>query len=533
MSNPVWTFVSTWSGHESKTPPILIVIIISTIICSPFLKIFRKSWQRVLKRFQAWNYLFKGVEIVQAAFDKAGGQPFEVFAPDNRYVFVSSPKHIEELDRAPSSVLSMEAATKQMLQPQYTMHGHNWFDHRGTEGCGFIKALRHMLTDNLPQILPDLTTLVGARFAELCAESPTMNGSREVLLYPAITKLVVLCNSVSFFGRDLAKNEAFMTSALEHVEQTFICAEVVRLLPKALAPLVGKLLAMRLGAHKTIYDTLLPVAQQRCRERDQKDLGQQVPIHLMQVQNDCIQWILDTSPRKNPWTPARVVHEIIAIWFGSVHGISITVTFAIHDLCLHPEYRDPLRQELINQYTRLETTGVGLPLLDSFIKESARLSPLESQSTRRAALKPFTFSDGTKVHQGDWTCTPVRAIMQSAQHYPEPLQFHGFRFVDPLVLEQLSSATADRHWKDSPIQNTSARLTDIDSTWLVWGAGHITCPGRFYAAAVMQIILGQIIMGFDYKLVEDTSSRYMTWRTTMLPGQKTRVLFTPLDKAEK
>lgn len=63
-----------------------------------------------------------------------------------------------------------------MLQPQFTMNGFNWFDHRGTEGVGFIKAIRTMLTNNLPQILPNLTTLVEARFSELLAQHPDVNG---------------------------------------------------------------------------------------------------------------------------------------------------------------------------------------------------------------------------------------------------------------------------------------------------------------------------------------------------------------------
>jgi hypothetical protein len=46
-----------------------------------------------------------------------------------------------------------------------------------------------------------------------------------------ITKLVVLSNAVSFFGRNLAKNEYFMVSALAYIEETLLCAEVVRLLP--------------------------------------------------------------------------------------------------------------------------------------------------------------------------------------------------------------------------------------------------------------------------------------------------------------
>lgn len=58
--------------------------------------------------------------------------------------------------------------------------------------------------------------------------------------------------------------------------------------------------------------------------------------------------------------------------------LSQTITFTIHDLCIHPEYVEPLRRELGIQYSEFEFTAQGLPLLDSFIKESARLTPVES-----------------------------------------------------------------------------------------------------------------------------------------------------------
>lgn len=68
----------------------------------------------ITKRYQAWAYLFWGPEIIQKAFDEAKGKPFELFAPDNRYVFVSDPQQIKELDNAPDTVLSLQAASKQV-----------------------------------------------------------------------------------------------------------------------------------------------------------------------------------------------------------------------------------------------------------------------------------------------------------------------------------------------------------------------------------------------------------------------------------
>ncbi|KFA71335.1 hypothetical protein S40288_09118 [Stachybotrys chartarum IBT 40288] len=355
------------------------------------------------------------------------GQPYEVVAPDNRYVFVSSPKHIKELDHAPDTALSLQAASK---QPMYTMQAFNWFDRRGTEGVGFIRALRTLLTNNLPQILPTLGSIIRIRFQEMHENYRVMQGTKHSPVYPMIVKLVVLSNAVSFFGEGLTKNGQFMESALEYIEQTLMCAEVIRLVPKWLALPLGRLLGSRLKAQEVICNTLVPIAKQRCLEREMKKLDQDVPHHA-----DCIQWIMETSPAHNPWSAKRVVHELMAIWFGSVNAVSTTITFAIHDICLHPEYNEPLLGELREGYQIFERPGLGLPLLDSFIKESARLTPVEAQSTRRAALRAFTFSDGTKVQVGDWACTPVRAIMQNPDFSPAPLAFNGFRFASSDALK--------------------------------------------------------------------------------------------------
>jgi cytochrome P450 len=490
----------------------------------------------IVAQIQAWEYLFKGQKIIQEKYDqvccsarsshcirqahcatKSHGKPFEVFAPDNRYVFVSSPEHIKELDKAPDTILSLQAASKQMLQPMYTMQKFNWFDRRGTEGVGFIRALRTLLTNNLPQILPDLSAIIRSRMEEIADSHPSVDGAKQFPVYPAVVKLVVLSNAVSFFGKDLAKNESFMVSALEYIEQTLICAEIVRVLPKFMRPFVGNTLGSRLHAQDIIFNTLLPIAEQRVIERDAKAAGAKVPYHA-----DCIQWILETSPRQNPWSAKRVVHELMAIWFGSVHAVSTTITFAIHDMCLHPEYVEPLRQELEQGYAEFERTGTGLPLLDSFIKESARLTPVEAQSTRRSALQPFKLSDGTKLEVGDWACTPVRAIMQNPEFYPSPLEFNGFRFADPAILNNEGGVFKFPQTKPS-------KLTDVDDTFHVWGTGRMACPGRYYASAIMKVIMGQLILQYDCELLHGKGNRFLEWRSTILPKSNIKVAFRPVQ----
>ena len=57
------------------------------------------------------------------------------------------------------------------------MNGFNWFDRRGTEGVGFVKTLRTLLTNNLPQLLPKLGVAARTRFDEQRSHHPVVNGA--------------------------------------------------------------------------------------------------------------------------------------------------------------------------------------------------------------------------------------------------------------------------------------------------------------------------------------------------------------------
>lgn len=53
-------------------------------------------------------------------------------------------------------------------------------------------------------------------------------------------------------------------------------------------------------------------------------------------------------------------------------------------------------------------------------------------------------------------------------------------------------------------------------------------PGRFYASAVMKVILGQMILNYDCELLNPNEKRLFTWRSTILPKPSAKVVFTPV-----
>ncbi|RYP56149.1 hypothetical protein DL771_012094 [Monosporascus sp. 5C6A] len=427
------------------------------------------------RRLKAWSFLIRGPLIIQEAYDRANGAPFAVDAPDNRYILVSSWDQIREIDAAADSVLSLQAAAREVLQPKHTMVGFDWHDRKGFDGAPLLRTIRYLLTAHLPQILPDIRSFISNMFDQRYESHPVVNGRKLSPVYPMIIGAVTQSNAYAFFGQELSKNEEFMKAGAVFIEQTLLIAEVVRLLPHAISGHIGDFLARRLNSGKIIYDSLEPVVTRRFHERELRKQGHDIPEQ--------------------------------------------TACFALFDLCLHPEYLEPLRQEIQNTtWEEFEKSGGQLfPLMDSFMKESARLTPVESVSTRRKATKPFKLSDGTKVEVGEWICSAVRGMNLDPANYSRVDEFHGFRFVPREILESsLSGVSSPPHKFQTPDPEKSSTFVEL-SDWQLWGTGKSACTGRWYAAAMIKIILGTFISKWDMELADPKATRHFCWRTFIYP----------------
>lgn len=109
------------------------------------------------------------------------------------------------------------------------MYGFEWQDQRGVEGTGFVRALRSLLTSNLPHFQPTLETIIRDSFSrelgkpgadgertlgypptspvskQLTAETLPLAGFAHVQVFPFIKKTVTEVNSFIFFGEELCK----------------------------------------------------------------------------------------------------------------------------------------------------------------------------------------------------------------------------------------------------------------------------------------------------------------------------------------
>ena len=144
------------------------------------------------------------------------------------------------------------------------MQDFNWLDFSkgGKQGWGFLRAVRVCLTDNLPNILPTLTTLVRAEISNVLFKHRIDNaGANQVSLHALVLRLVVVSNVAAIFGPDLGKssrlffflfslswvkssltflaqNQVFVKAAQDYIEQTIFGGEIIRFTPSWLVPYV-------------------------------------------------------------------------------------------------------------------------------------------------------------------------------------------------------------------------------------------------------------------------------------------------------
>ncbi|KAI9879025.1 MAG: hypothetical protein M1830_009824 [Pleopsidium flavum] len=301
-----------------------------------------------------------------------------------------------------------------------------------------------------------------------------------------------------------ANDPKYLEAALQYPQDVFITGEALRLTPAILAPLVTTILTSNGRALKALIGYLFPLVEERLAKRAFWEANP----HCRPL--DCVQWIIDSSPRKDPWTAEKIVQETLALWFGSVHQMAMTFVYALYDLCNHPEYIAPLRAEMDFVGTDWWMKLDQMTLLDSFMKESARMNPSDSISIRRKALAPYTFADGTHVPKGNWACVPQRAIQRDACYYSSPEIFNGFRFAQ------------GKEGIDCPKRGP---FTDLDTKYPFWGLGKRACPGRFYAAAIMKLMVAHVLLHYDIKFQDEKAELSFSWRSAIIPRSGTKLLF--------
>ncbi|KAL1670822.1 cytochrome P450 [Schizophyllum commune] len=402
-------------------------------------------------------------------------RPFKIANLSRWIVVVGGNSLIEELRRGGEDVLSFSQGTEELAQVRHV------FGESIARNPYHNQVLQTQLTRNLHSICGDMRDEMVAAFNDLIP--PSDHEWNAVPALASMTEVICRITSRVFVGLPLCRDREYVALCTGFARQAVRAIIILSITPPFLRPLVARIIWHVQGTVTRMENFLRPLASERSEEgRDSMTKREFVRV------NDLIMWLMkeDNGGEKDKLHDLAL--RLIASNFAAIHTTSMTFTHALYDLAAHPEYAKYLRMEIQEMVTRggwRKDTIDGMHLHDSFLRESMRMRALRQLSTMRKTLQPFTFESAT----GGPVTLPAGVLVFAATpavHF-DPAEYgetaHDF---EPFRFGNIFMPTWPRN-----------HLVSASSNFLGWGGGKHQCPGRFFAAVEMKMMLAYIVGRFD------------------------------------
>jgi cytochrome P450 len=174
--------------------------------------------------------------------------------------------------------------------------------------------------------------------------------------------------------------------------------------------------------------------------------------------------------------------------FAGIYATSDLLIGSLVDICRHQDLIEPLRQEIRTCISEGGWTPASLfkmKLLDSCMKETQRIKPVECATMRSYALKDVTFSNGTFIPKGELVAVAADR-MNNPKVWADPEKYDPYRFM---------------RMREDPKKAASALLENTSADHVGFGWNPRACPGRFFAAKEVKILLAHLLIQYDFKPV--------------------------------
>ncbi|KAJ7575400.1 cytochrome P450 [Mycena floridula] len=443
--------------------------------------------------FGAFRALSEAHIMAEEGYRKYHGRPFKILTLTSWKIVIGSQQLIDELRSAKDDQLSFQEAVMEELQTEYTLGPEIFTDPY------HVETVRSSLTRNIAASFSDTRDEMAAAFASLI---PLSN---DWIKYPAlatITQIICRTSNRVFVGLPLCRNPDFIDLNISFTLDVVKASVIINLFPRFLQPVAAKFLTTIAAATRRAAKHLGPIIQERLAMEDQ--YGTDWPGKP----NDLLTWLIHDSNGKHERTTIEALtRRILTINFGAIHTTSMIFTYVLYAVAERPELAAELREEV--------ETVIGA---EGWTKIS----------TARKVLKDFTFSDGTTIPAGNMVYTASAAVHMdevspSIKHwklclrsssrdlYPNAIEFDSLRFAR--MREQEGKAL--KH-----------QTVSTSSTFLMFGIGKHTCPGRFHAISSISSTLAHILLNYDVCFENGAAAPPSRWFMGIpYPDTKAEVLF--------
>ncbi|KAI5921045.1 cytochrome P450 [Camillea tinctor] len=439
--------------------------------------VFEPNW---LTRYR---FTISGWSVIQDGWKNAQSGFFTVIRPESN-VTVIPRKYVDELSNIPDDRLAASESIVNDMMRQYTRSDILLGGHLG----------HHAVKNKLSPQLGHLVGIIEEELLIAAREDPLEVSSEwsEHKLSHYVSRLMGRVTSRLFLGIPICRNATWLQLQLDLVRAIFETTVIMRNFPRFTHPIIGAILPSRrqlLKSMKGLHGFLEPLIEERREQERRRGDAYEKP-------NDVMQWMMDLA-NEDESSPDNLANRFVYTILGSVQTVVEVIMNCVYELCVRPEYIEPLREEM--RLALKENNGWGkrtagkLLKTDSFIKEISRHYPPSALSFRRITKETIVLSDGLVLPKDTYICIATTSPEQDELEDSDQGKFNGFRYYEKRMAQAVQSSRYD--------------YASTDKSHIGFGHGRYACPGRFAASIEIKMLLAHILLQYDVKLPDEVNGR--------------------------
>ncbi|KAE9574921.1 Cytochrome P450 monooygenase 1 [Colletotrichum fructicola] len=436
------------------------------------------KWWDVFNLKPKFSFYLDGRKALGRAIEQANGKPFRIVGP-GRTLTVLPPPYAEDIRN--DKRLDFGKVVAQFVS--HEIPGFEGFASGLNDLPVVLDMCKYKLTRELASVIEPLPAESEMAIEDIL-QIPHSDEWQKVPIKQRLNLLVARVSGRVFLGEELCRDPAWLNIAVSHIMTGFLAALSLRMFPAFMRPFVHWFLppCRKLRSQVDQARSLIrPVIEKRKQEKAAAIAKGETPTEY----DDSIEWS-DTYSNGRKFDRADLQ---LGLSIASVHNTTDLLSQVVYDLAGDPEMVQRLREEakqVIGESGWSKTSLYNLKLLDSVIKESMRIKPILTVAMPREVTEEMTLPDGVILPEG--TVIGVSAERHwDSNIYPEPHTFIGDRFLK---------------MRQTPGKENVAQLVTTSINHLGFGHGNHACPGRFLAAAEIKVILTQLILGYEWRVIK-------------------------------
>jgi len=460
----------------------------------------------ILSYLTALRFQLNSLPMLKYGYEKSRSRLglFKIATFQRWIVLASDLELVEDIRKAPDDILSIRARLREFFQLEYTMDLLDW------DNVYHIDIIRTKLTRNIAVTFEQ----VRDELARSLDASIPMHGDDWVKVPVVETMQRVVCATSNrvFVGTPLCRDQDYVNLNLSFTVDLVKNATILKLFPKLLRPIVARVISNLPSQIRQEMEFIRPMVEERFAKME--EFGE----NWDDKPNDMLMWLMSEAKGVER-SLEGLARRLLVINFAAIFTTSLSFTTALYYLLSNPEYIEPLRHEVETVVAEEGWTKAGIDKMlkiDSFLRESQRISGIGLLGLGRLALRPFTFSNGVTVPAGTLIAAPSAAIHTDGEIYPNPDEFDGFRFAKLREQEKV------------PV--VGQQSTSTSAEYLIFGYGRHACPGRFFAANEVKALVAHILVTYDIKVEEGKQAPRTFIRLSARVPETANVMFRRRQK---